>query len=92
MTATVEPCSPDEFWSEDAPATTWGKIAKAQRDWTHMPYPTSEPALRDRVTALVDEWTNAADYGEDGLFGRVIARTLRSCASDLLVALQGGDR
>jgi hypothetical protein len=51
--------------------------------------PDEAAVLRASMQALVEEWANEADYGEDQRYGRIIARTLRSCADQLHERLGG---
>lgn len=44
---------------------------------------------RTEIGTLSEKWLNEADSGEDERYGRIIARTLRSCAGELHEALGG---
>jgi hypothetical protein len=71
-----------ECWPGVNPEGAQVSIIKAA-----LRYLVAEQAKMARVESLADEWDGAADHGDEEPNGRVIARTLRGCATDLRTAL-----
>jgi hypothetical protein len=62
-------------------------------EWEQDPWCPTHPdveSIKHWIEGLAHNWSEEADYGEDERYGRIIARTLRLCATELRALVANG--